>query len=438
MTAAPDDFRRWSQLALLAVVELLAMALWFSASAVASALQEPWRLSAGATAWLTISVQLGFVIGALASAVLNLSERIAPPRLLAGCAMLGAGFNGIIGLMVSDEFARTSGGFAMVIGLRMLTGVMLAGVYPTGMKLMATWFKQGRGLAIGVLVGALTVGSASPPVINALPLDAWSRQYAGGLESWRVVLLAASASAIAAAILAALFARSGPHLPAAARFDWSYFARVWGEPALRRANFGYLGHMFELYAMWASVPTLLAVSYAHAGWSAAAAKAGAFATVAIGGIGCVLAGLTADRAGRCWTTIASLIASGGCALAAGALFDHPGLLTAVCLIWGFAVVADSAQFSAAISELCDPRFVGTALTIQTCAGFLLTTFTIRAVPWIVVQLGGSTIPEASSTAGASAWWPALALLAAGPAFGIFHMLRLRSMPEAIEMASGRR
>jgi MFS family permease len=306
------------------------------------------------------------------------------------------------------------------------------------MKLMATWFKQGRGLAIGVLVGALTVGSASPHLINALPLDAWSRQDAGGLEAWRLVLLTASASATIAAILAALFARSGPHLPQATRFDWSYFARVWAEPALRRANFGYLGHMFELYAMWTAVPQLLLASYAHANWNPSAARVAAFGTVAIGGIGCVLAGLTADRAGRCWTTIASLVASGGCALFAGALFDQPGLLTVVCLIWGFAVVADSAQFSAAISELCDPRFVGTALTIQTCAGFLLTTFTIRAVPWIVGQLGGQSSPGAASTAGASAWWPALALLAAGPLFGIYHMLRLRRMPEAIKMAGGRR
>lgn len=434
MTDLAPDPRRWRQLVLLAAVEWLAMVLWFSASAVTPALKQPWGLSEGAAAWLTISVQLGFVIGALASAVLNLSERIAAPRLLAGCAVLGAVFNGAIGVVMTDAFARTTFGFATVVALRMLTGVMLAGVYPTGMKLIATWFKQGRGLAIGVLVGALTIGSASPHLINALPLADWSRQYFGGAEAWRVVLLTASVCALLAAALAALFARSGPLLPAATRFDWSYFARVFAEPALRRANFGYLGHMFELYAMWTWAPRLLAESYAQADWNASAAKAAGFATVAIGGIGCVLAGLTADRAGRCWTTITSLVVSGGCALVAGALFDWPGALTVVCLIWGFSVVADSAQFSAAISELCDPRFVGTALTIQTCAGFLLTTLTIRAVPFILSERGADT----AATAGASAWWPALALLAAGPAFGIFHMLRLRRMPEAERMSGGRR
>ena len=154
MTDLAPDPRRWRQLLLLAAVEWLAMVLWFSASAVTPALKQPWGLSDGAAAWLTISVQIGFVIGALASAVLNLSERIAAPWLLAGCAVLGAAFNGAIGLFMTDAFARTAGGFATVVGLRMLTGVMLSGVYPTGMKLMATWFKQGRGLAIGVLVGA--------------------------------------------------------------------------------------------------------------------------------------------------------------------------------------------------------------------------------------------------------------------------------------------
>ncbi|HEX5106605.1 MAG TPA: MFS transporter [Pirellulaceae bacterium] len=426
----PTDTARWRQLALLAAVELLAMALWFSASAVTPALKQPWELSDGAAAWLTISVQLGFVIGALASAVLNLSERIAPPRMLAGCALLGAIFNGLIPLGISDELGRTAGGFAMVVLLRMATGVMLAGVYPTGMKLMATWFKQRRGLAIGVLVGALTVGSASPHLVNALPLDEWSRQYLGGVSGWAVVMLAASASAVVAAALAAMFVRSGPHLPAAARFDWRYFARVWAEPALRRANFGYLGHMFELYAMWTWAPQLLAASYAHADWNASAARAAGFATVAIGSVGCVLAGLAADRAGRCWTTVVSLVLSGGCALVAGALFDWPGALTVVCLVWGFAVVADSAQFSAAISELCDPQFVGTALTIQTCAGFLLTTLTIQAVPWMLGETGTS--------GGSAAWWPALAILAAGPVFGVFHMLRLRQMPEAEKMAGGAR
>ncbi|MDX1947808.1 MAG: MFS transporter [Pirellulaceae bacterium] len=405
----PPDPRRWSQLAWLAAIELLAMSLWFSASAVTKTLAGQWQLSPGSQAWLTISVQVGFVIGALASAVLNLSERISPTKLLAWCALGGALANAAIPLAIGDEFGRTSVGLTILIGLRVLTGVMLAGVYPTGMKLMATWFVQGRGLAIGILVGALTIGSASPHLVYAL-------------ASWRMVLLGASAAALIAAVLAALFARVGPHLPAATRFDLGYFARIWADPAVRRANFGYLGHMFELYAMWAWAPRLLADSYHAAHWSEAAAKTASFATVAIGGAGCVLAGFAAERVGRCWTTTISLALSGGCALVVGWLIDHPALLTIVCLLWGLAVIADSAQFSAAVSELCDPQFVGTALTIQTCAGFLLTTLTIRAVPTLEHALG---------------WNWAFALLALGPLFGIYHMLRLRASPAAAKLAGGR-
>ncbi len=401
---------RWWQLALLAAIELLAMSLWFSASAVTQSLKESWHLSRGAEAWLTISVQVGFVIGALASAVLNLSERIAPPRLLAGCAILGAGLNAAIPFLITDDLGRSGRGFALLIALRMATGVMLAGVYPTGMKLLATWFKQGRGLAIGVLVGALTVGSASPHLL-------------AGLANWRTVMYASSLAALVAGLVAAATVRVGPHLPAATRFDWSYFARIWADPAVRRANFGYLGHMFELYAMWTWSPRLLRESYTAHSFSANAAAAAGFAVVAIGGLGCVLAGLTADRAGRCWTTIASLVVSGSCALAAGWLADQPLLLTVVCLIWGFAVVADSAQFSAAVSELCDPQFVGTALTIQTCAGFLLTTLTIRAVPEVQATYG---------------WGWAFAMLALGPLFGVFHLARLRTSAAAAKMAGGNR
>ena len=423
MQPSTDDQRKWQQLALLAAVELLAMALWFSASAVTTALKSQWHLSSGAEAWLTISVQLGFCVGALASAILNLPDRIAPPRLIAACALIGAGFNLLIPLAISDSFGTTAGGFVVVIALRLLTGVTLAGVYPTGMKLMATWFKRGRGLAIGVLVGALTIGSASPHLVNALPLEAWSALYAGGIEPWRAVMIIASASACVAALIALLFTRIGPHLPATAKFDWSYFARIWQNEAVRRANFGYLGHMFELYAMWTWAPRLIAASYDGASWPARDAALAGFSLVAIGGVGCVLAGAFADRIGRTWTTIASLVISGGCALVAGHLIHEPVLLTAVCLVWGFAVVADSAQFSTAVSELCDPQYVGTALTIQTCAGFLLTTLTIRAVPSIEQSLG----------------WPwAFALLALGPLFGIWHMARLRGLPEASKMASGRK
>src|SRR5437773_900366 len=203
------DSARWLQLVLLATVELLAMSLWFSASSVAPALRVAWNLSDSGSAWLTISVQLGFVVGALVSAVLNLPERLAPPKMMAASAFAGAFFNYFIAQVIDDEYAKRGEGFLAVVWFRIFTGVMLAGVYPVGMKVMASWFVQGRGLAIGVLVGALTVGSASPHLINALPLDAWSEQYFGGVAAWRVLMMVASASAVIAAVIAGLFVRTG-------------------------------------------------------------------------------------------------------------------------------------------------------------------------------------------------------------------------------------
>ncbi len=402
---------KWRSLWLLALAEMLAMSLWFSASAVVPQLTREWGLGGAEVSWLTMSVQLGFVVGALLIAVLNLADRLPARRLVALSAILGAAFNTAIALFVQTP--------TPAVVLRFLTGMALAGVYPPGMKLMATWCKEDRGLCIGLLVGALTVGSALPHLFNAFPILGGE----AGIPPWRSVLLIASASATLGGITAAYFVQAGPLHAQVAPFEPRYAGRALSDRGLRLANFGYLGHMWELYAVWTWVPLFLLASYQQAGWGEAGARLAGFGTVAVGGVGCVIAGQLADRWGRTRVTSISLLVSGSCALTAGLFFSAPGALTVLCLIWGFAVVADSAQFSAAVSELSDPRYVGTALTMQTSLGFLLTLFTIRLIPPLVERVG---------------WEWAFVVLVLGPVFGIGSMLRLRRLPEARKMASGNR
>jgi MFS family permease len=395
---------RRQALGFLAVALVLSMTTWFSASAVVPQLRTQWSLSDSAVSWLTISVQLGFVVGAIVSSLFNIADVVSPKRVMLA---------GAIGAALSNSLLSEAAGPEVGLPLRFMTGFFLAGVYPPALKLMATWFVKGRGIALGTLVGAITLGSAAPHLVNGL----------GGLEVDTVVFVT-SALTILGGLIAGFAVAEGPFPFPPATFDPRQMRMVFANRGVRLASLGYFGHMWELYAMWAwflvFFSHVLTKNGGNAGESAAFAT---FAVIGIGALGCWLGGYLGDRWGRTQTTALMMAISGLCALAIGLLSEAPTwFVLGIGLIWGFTVVADSAQFSTMVTELADQSYVGTALTLQLAVGFSLTVATIWLIPVLEESFG---------------WRWAFAFLAPGPALGVLAMLRLRSSPEAALIAGGR-
>ena len=376
-------------LLLVALAEVLGMTLWFSATAAAPAIVREFGMATGGLAWLTMAVQAGFVAGTLVTAVTNVADAVNSRRLFAIGCVSGAIVNAAIAFVPSAS---------AVIVLRFFTGVALAWIYPPGMKIVAGWFLQRRGTALGVVVGAVGVGSGFPHLL------AW---LGTGLP-WRALVSASSALALIGAVIVALWVHDGPYVSASAPFDRHALRVVLRSRGTRLAMLGYFGHMWELYAMWTWI-----AAFASASLGAGSAGIGslvAFIAIASGAVGCVVAGRWADRIGKARVAGAAMLASAACVLVSPVFYGASlGALLVLAVVWGFTVVADSAQFSALVTDHTPRTHVGTALTLQTSAGFLLTMVSMRLVPPISAAAG---------------WQWAFLFLAPGPLLGALAMRRL--------------
>jgi MFS family permease len=401
------DSSRWQVLAVLAVAIVLSLTTWFSATAITPELKREWQLSPLVLSWLTIGVQIGFVCGALAASLVNLPDIVRLNRLMALSALLAAAANASL-LMAHGPMAA--------IAARVVTGFALAGVYPPALKLVSTWFNRDRGLALGTVVGALTLGSSMPHLFRSL----------SGAVDWRFVVKMSSFAASIGAAFFFFFAHEGPYPFGRAVFDPRQAGAVFRDRNLLLANLGYFGHMWELYAMWAWLLAYVNASLAAQNQSTAGrASFLTFIAIATGALGCILGGILSDRIGRTATTAAMMIVSGACAFAIGFTFDGPAwLFITILVIWGVSIIGDSAQFSAMITELADQRFVGTALSVQLGLGFALTVVALWLMPRMADALGS--------------WRWAFLMLVPGPSIGAFAMLLLRRGPASRRLANGMR
>jgi MFS family permease len=372
---------------------LLASSVWFSGTAAAPLLRREWSLTDGQSAWLTIAVQLGFITGTFLYAFLNLADRFNARRVFFCSAIAAAFFNA--------GFAWLARGLVMAVAMRFLTGVMLAGVYPVGMKIVASWFQSGLGWRLGVMVGALTLGTASPYLIQA----------AGAEFDWRLLVALASLSAAAGGALIMLAVTDGPHLKRRAEFDWRMMFKVFRHRPFRYTAFGYFGHMWELYAFWSLVAFYLAARFEADGTGARSfLPLLSFVAIGAGAIGCVAGGWISRRVGERAVALVSLIVSATCCALSGLAFAlATGPLLVFIIVWGFFVVSDSPQFSALAARYCPPDYTGTALTVQNGIGFAITVVSIQMLPLV------------SATTG---WRYAFMFLTVGPVLGAYFMSRL--------------
>ena len=407
MIIKQDLKRSVGTLILISICLIGALSTWFSATVVLPEISAHVQLGKSQETWLTNGVQLGFVTGALLLAFFNLSDSMPLKVLIAFSCTLAA---------LANLLLLWTGTPVALIVLRFITGLALSGVYPPAVKLIATWFQRARGIAMGTIIGALTIGSATPHLLRAITAE----------TNWMLVIWISSLATFLAGLIFLFFISEGPYAFARTQFNPNQIVQVLRNRPLMLVNVGYVGHMWELYAMWAWILTFARFSAQRFEiFPFGTPEYFCFFVVSIGAVGCILAGRFSDIYGRCRTTAALMIISGVCAVSIGFMIDtSPLLFTTVALIWGMTIIADSGQFSAAVTELSEPHLVGTAVTFQMAVGFGVTVIAI----WFV--------PVASQWLGSIQW--AFLFLAPGPFIGAIAMLLLRRRPEAQKLALGRR
>ena len=394
-------------LILVSFATFFSLSVWFSTNAISGALEVEKSIDESSMAILTIAVQLGFVFGTLLIAVTNLSDLINARTLFAYAAVLAALAN-----LLVIPFDSTPA----LIAARFATGAFLGGVYPPAMKVISGWYTKGRGFALGTMVGALTIGSGSPHLLTSV-----------FSENWQAVIIGSSVLAISGGLILKFFVKDGPHEVRGAKFNPKYLIGAISQRGPRLALTGYLGHQWELYAMWAWIGSFMLYIVGEKsliGDRLDLASALTFLVFAVGAVASSCAGIWSEKIGRTAVTSIAMVISGGVAAFIGFIPPEMTVLIVIlAMIWGASVIADSAQFSTAMTELSDPAYRGTMLTFQTGIGFALTAVSIWLLP-IVKDSSG--------------WGWAFAMLALGPVVGTAAMLRLRSLPEAMNLAAGKR